>query len=111
MLARTITLSSNELWPLLNILNEICYGISIHDFENSIGTKQEVVEALMSKISLESSTKEIVLRLSEFEINVLKRVFEKVCSEIDDWEFPTRIGISKQEVCKIYSCFPLSLTT
>jgi len=98
---KNIKLTSNEIWPLINILNELCYGISVNDFQENIGATKESVIQLMNKISQHESKTKISIDLSAFEICILKHVFEEVFKQIEDWEFQTRIGISKEEAQKI----------
>lgn len=98
---KIVRLDSNEVWPLLNVLNDVCYGIHIHDFENIIGSKKEIVIDLMDKISIEENKEEAILNLNDSELNILKKSFEEVFRQIDAWEFETRIGISIQEAIKI----------
>ena len=53
---KKIKFESNEFWPLLNILNEICHGIHIKNFEKTMGvTEQDAVDFMnlvKSKLSL-----------------------------------------------------------
>lgn len=98
MITKTIKLTPNEVWPLINILNEICYGIFVFDFEAVIGASKEVVVKLMDKISnVERREEETALSLNELEFFILKKAFEEVAKQIDEWEFPTRVGITKSE--------------
>ena len=45
-----IKLRSAEFWPLINILNEVCYGIKVSDFEKTIGVNKQTVIDFMNKI-------------------------------------------------------------
>jgi hypothetical protein len=101
MNTKQIKLSSNEFWPLLNILNEVCHGIKINNFENSIGAKKQTVVAFMDNIAKEEEKKEVLLNLNDSELTFLKKSFEEVFRQIEEWEFQTRIGISTQEARKI----------
>jgi hypothetical protein len=94
---KKITLKLEEIWPILNILNEVCHGIHISNFENSIGEKKETAIDLMNKISKEEEQNNPILFLTDSELNILHNCFEKAFKEIDDWEFQTRIGISTLE--------------
>ena len=40
----------------------------------------------------------LILQLNEFELNILVNSFNEVCRQIEDWEFQTRIGVTRQEV-------------
>jgi len=97
MNTRTIKLSPNEVLPLLNILNEVCHGFYVHNFEKNIGAKKQIVVALMDKISEKENEDEIILFLNDIELNLLKKSFEEVLRQIEEWEFQTRIGVTIQE--------------
>ena len=97
---KIIKLSSNEVWPLLNILNEVCHGILIDNFEKIIGAKKEDVVVLMDRIANEEK-EETILNLNKLELDILKKSFLEVFKQIDEWEFQTRIGISRNEAIKI----------
>ena len=100
MNTKIIKLSSNEIWPLLNILNEVCHGIHIENFEKIIGAKKENAVILMDRISNEEKV-ETILILNKSELDILKNSSLEVFKQIDEWEFQTRIGISRNEVIKI----------
>jgi hypothetical protein len=98
---KTIRLNSNEVWPLVNILNEVCSGIHIDNFEKCIGVKKEVVVELMDKVMKEELKDEPILKLNDYEIEILERSFNEVFKQIEEWEFQTRIGIKIQEAQRI----------
>lgn len=99
---KKLEISWNELWPLVNILNEICHGIKI-DIQSKIGFSYEEVYALLKKITIYEVNeyeadikKEIMFR--EEEILILKRCLHEVAMEIEEWEFQTRIGVTLDEI-------------
>ena len=94
---KTIKLLQNEFLPLVNILNEVCHGLYVQNFENTIGAQQKTVVALMDKILDEKREKEITLALDHYELNFLQKSFEEVFRQIEEWEFQTRIGITIEE--------------
>ncbi len=96
-----IQLRSDEFWPLLNIINEVCHGIRIDNFENVIGAKKQTVVDFLNSIEDEEEEKEVLLNLSDSELIFLKNSFEEVFRQIDEWEFQTRIGISITDARKI----------
>lgn len=98
---KQIKLTSDEIWPLLNVLNEICNGLHINDFENSIGVEREIVVNLMDKISQEESKQEAILALNDFELTILNKSFKEVFAQIEEWEFQTRVGVSIEEANRI----------
>jgi hypothetical protein len=101
MNTRQIKLNSNEFWPLLNVLNEVCHGIKINDFESSIGVEKQAVVDFLDNIAKEEHKSEVILSLNDSQLTFLKNSFEEVFRQIDEWEFQTRIGISAQEARKI----------
>jgi hypothetical protein len=99
---KKLEMSWNELWPLVNILNEICHGIKI-DIQSKIGSSYEEVYALLKKITVYEVNeyeadikKEITFR--DEEILILKRCLHEVALEIEEWEFQTRISITLDEI-------------
>jgi len=97
----TFKLSNDELWSLLNVLNEACNGLNIVDFEHVIGVKKQIVIEFIDKLTKEEDNAEAVLLLNATESEFLKNIFKEVFKQIDEWEFQTRIGVSKQEINKI----------
>jgi uncharacterized protein YqgV (UPF0045/DUF77 family) len=103
---KTIETKWNELWPIVNILNEVCHGIDINDFENEIGFKYEVIFALLRKIAayeMEEDKSEIktTIELNDVEVDVIIKCCNEVLKQIEEWEFSTRIGVSIKEASKI----------
>src|ERR1700722_19494130 len=96
-----IKLHSDEIWPFLNILNEVCNGININNFEKCIGTKREIIIDLFNKTSYLEKDGEL-LELSALEFKALNNCFHAVVKEIEDWEFQTRIGITPREADEIH---------
>lgn len=89
----------NELWPIVNVLNEVCNGIQLHDLENKLGFNRENIIALMDKMEThqvdESRSEEsAIIELDDHEINIINKCFKEVLKEIEEWEFQTRIGIT-----------------
>jgi hypothetical protein len=96
----------NNLWPIANILNEVCNGIHINDVERKIGFKYENIHSLLRKISNykakeEDSENIEIIELDENEIKIINRCFDEVLKQIEEWEFSTRIGISIKEAIEI----------
>jgi len=105
---KNIETNWNELWPIGNILNEVCHGINISNFENEIGFKYESILFLLKKITAykvkeyESEIKKVI-ELNDFERDIIQKSFQEVLKEIEEWEFSTRIGISIAEANVIIS--------
>jgi hypothetical protein len=87
--------------PIINILGEICWGFQVDNFEKKIGSKKEIVEALLKRLLIEEKTGIIETYLNASEVEVIKRALNEVEKEIEEWEFATRIGVSLEEVKKI----------
>lgn len=98
---KIIKLTPNEVWPLFNILNEVCHGIFVDDFERKMGCPKATVVELMDKISKEENENEPLLRLKNYELEIINKSFEEVFKQIEDWEFQTHIGISISEAINI----------
>jgi len=97
----------NELWPVVNILNEICHGIKINDFEKQIGFKYDEIFSLLEKIEAyevkeyEADLKTTLELNDSTEMSILKNCFRVVLKHIEEWEFSTRIGVSISEATAI----------
>lgn len=95
-------MSWSELWPVVNILNEVCHGIKIN-IQSKIGSSYEEVYKLLKKITpyevneYEADEKKEISFKDE-EIRILKRCLLEVAEEIEEWEFQTRIGVTLDEI-------------
>jgi hypothetical protein len=92
-----IKLTEEEFYALKNILNEICHGIKIHNFEKVIGEEKKVVVDFFDKIFEKDLENGDIITLDYDELLFLKKSFDEVFRQIDDWEFEMRIGISKNQ--------------
>jgi predicted AAA+ superfamily ATPase len=108
---KTIKLNENEIWPLLNVLNEVCHGIRVDNFKGTIGEKKEIVLALMDKIAEEENKEATTIDLNDSELKILEKSFEEVFKQIDEWEFQTRVGISIHEATQIKNKLKAESTT
>lgn len=100
---KSIDLSWEELWPLANILNEVCNGIYINDFEKKIGATNEEASLLHDKIiSYEVEESELnlkkIININKNEVEILRKSLKEVSRQIEEWEFQTRIGVTLEEV-------------
>lgn len=99
---KKLELSWNELWPISNILNEVCHGLYI-DIQSEIGFSYEEVNKLLTKlhsykVEKHQPNKKNVVEFHDDEILILKRSLQVVTEEIDEWEFHTRIGNTLDEL-------------
>ena len=95
----------DELWPIVNVLNEVSHGLYIDDIEQEVGFKREQILVLMhSIIFYEEKESELespfVILLNIDEKSIIENCFQVVLKEIEEWEFSTRIGISINEAKK-----------
>ncbi len=92
-----IKLSFDDFFSLLNIINEVCHGINVRNFKETIGDERKTVVDFLDKISNKDQNNEIIICVSDFEQQFLKKSFERVLREIEEWEFQTRIGVDRSE--------------
>jgi len=100
---RAIEISWEKLWPIANVLNEVCHGIRIESIEDKIGATEEELFLLLKKIKkykVKESEFEIkkTIDVDENEIGILKKSLKEVSKQIDEWEFQTRIGVPLEEI-------------
>jgi hypothetical protein len=114
MAEKSCNLKIDDVWPLGNILNEICHGVDVVSFEEKIGAKYEDIDRLLEKISKiykESKAEqlqEITLALNEEELQIIEKSFREVLNHLD-WDFPIRVGIEIVEAEKIINKLGLSV--
>ncbi|MBS0584962.1 MAG: hypothetical protein JSR76_01510 [Verrucomicrobia bacterium] len=95
-----IQLDMPEIWLMMNIMNEVCYGIPMENFEKTVGNEQSAVDLLNRIIKEENDGG--LFTFNDTELQILRNSFHAVCKEIDDWEFPIRVGILKEEARAIW---------
>ena len=105
MTAVLLKLSLDEVWPLSNILNEVCNGFRVRDFEKRISVKESMAEGLLRRIGdllrsvpNEEYSKVRTIELEPWEIEVILNAMKEVYKQIDDWEFGIRLGIEIPEM-------------
>jgi hypothetical protein len=86
--------------PVINILGEICWGFDIDDFENVIGVKKTIVEALLERLLKEEKDGNVETYISSADVLIIQRALEIVEKETEEWEFPIRFGVTLEEVKK-----------
>ncbi len=96
-----IKLESQEVWPLTNVLNEVCHGLRVRDFERTIGASQQTVSSLLDRIMECENDNGIDIDLSELEIKIIKLSIIEVFRQIDDWEFKIRVGVQREKIAQI----------
>jgi hypothetical protein len=96
MLNYIINIKENR--PIINILGEICWGFQVENFEKKIGAKKQDVEVLLMRFLQEEKSGVLETRVTDFEINIIKKALVEVEAEIEEWEFETRIGVTLAEI-------------
>ena len=92
----TINLLSDR--PIIGILAEVCWGLKVNNFEAKIGEKKEIVEKILMRLVQEEKLGIIETSLNSSEVEILKKAFDIVKEEIEEWEFYTRFGVHLNEV-------------
>lgn len=87
--------------PAIGILGEICWGFKVDNFEEAIGVKYEVAEALLERLIREKKAGNFDTYLSASEVEILKKGLIVVEKEIEEWEFHARMGATLEEVKNI----------
>ncbi|MDN3506636.1 MAG: hypothetical protein P0S96_05355 [Simkaniaceae bacterium] len=98
---KKFNLSWNEIWPIANILNEVCHGIDI-DIQSEIGFSYEEVYKLLTKLHYykdekHQPNKKNVIEFHDDEILILKRSLQVAAEEISR-HFQTRVGVTLEEL-------------
>lgn len=87
--------------PVINLLGEICWGIQITSFEEKVGARKEVAEALLNRLINEEKNGNVDVFVTFSEMEIIRKSLEIVGKEIEEWEFQTRIGVTLEEVKNI----------
>ena len=101
---KTIETTWEELVPIARILNEVCHGIAMDNFEEEVGYNYDEIYILLKKIkNLKSLDRKqsISLSLTDREMGIIKASYREVLKQIEDWEFQIRIGLTISEVDQI----------
>ena len=101
MTHNNFALNSDERILLINTLNEVCNGFRIDNFEKKIGAHKERVARLLARISDADEQGDGKCEFSESDLEIINNSFNEVIKEIEEWEFQTRIGISRKEAFAI----------
>lgn len=99
-------LNIDDLIIINNALNEVCNGFRVYDFDKKIGATISYTCQLLEKINriynglCKQEDSEEYLELESITIKdliVSKNALYQVFNEIDDWEFSTRMGVTREE--------------
>lgn len=94
---KEVILSIDEFYSLLSILNEVCHGIYLYNFESVVGVQKKIVVDWLNKNLKREKEETVILELDDIELNFLQKSFEEVLKQIEEWEFQTRVGITVHE--------------
>ena len=93
-----VTVTPHEQRCFINALGEICHTFEMHDFEASLGASRESTQRLLQVIDGSYDEKHSVrMLLNRAELRVMSNAMRITLQEIDDWEFHTRLGVSRGE--------------
>jgi uncharacterized protein YlzI (FlbEa/FlbD family) len=103
---KTIKIEWGRLEPISNILNEVCNGLKIENFNKKIGFSREETRSLLVKIMKHEAPftewqNPVTVDLDESEIQIIENSINEVLNQIDEWEFHTRIDAAIPEVKSI----------
>jgi len=104
MTDKTIETTWDDFFFIVSILNEVCHGIDINDFEKEVGYTYDEIYALLKKINSfkeQDEKQPIFIPLSSREIDIIKAAYKEVLKQIEEWEFQTRVGVTIPEVDQV----------
>ena len=107
--------SWEEVRILHQVLNEVCNGLRIENFEKTIGdmdaAKIEMsnLRALYADSNARKDSRRISIHMTPSLIEICRNALARVQMEIDDWDFETRLGASKQQVQSMLDVFHKAL--
>ena len=98
-------MSRDEVLLLSNVLNEVCNGFGIPDFEQSIGVTRERASKLSTKIEVLATDTERhanhpgqnVLEFNSEDLSILKNALKANLEELGPDEFSIRTGCDFNE--------------
>lgn len=100
-----ININKIELLIINNSLNEVINGLAINDFQSIIGVSKESSEKLLKQIDrqfkLVENESEEKSQDTEFDLEdlkIIKKSINMIKEELDEIDFTTRIGASKDEI-------------
>lgn len=102
----TISVNKDELRAFICALGESLEVVEDRKYETQMGVKVTEVRKLISEFNsvyrMTDETK--LISVSDYEIRAIRRGLI-TSFMIDDWEYPIRMGFSKQEVMKVLAQF------
>ena len=107
-------LTTEEVRLIHQSLNEVCYGLQIGDFKGSIGDKAQAETEInrLRRVYDDAEQKNhssVQLSINGEQAALYKNSLEKVISEIEDWEFGTRMGATRQDAAALENKFSVDI--
>ena len=91
----------DEIRIVYQALNEACHGLAVPDFSNRIRhsatAESEIKELSALYMSEHHSSAAIRRTLKAGHLELYQDALKEVCDQIEEWEFDTRMGVSKRE--------------
>lgn len=102
-------LSNRQIRILNQVLNEVCNGIPLQNFELSIGAQREAAEQLLRRLlaiyrQQDNDLAEediLTIPLNTAEISIIKNSINILMKYFDESDFDTRVGCNKNEAIVI----------
>lgn len=88
-----VSLTPNESRCFSNVLNEVCHGFRVQDFDQRIGLSRQEASDLYTKLEEAYSSKSHRLRLAVRELFGLRNALIESLKELGVEEFDTRVGM------------------
>jgi len=85
-------LAPEELLLFSNVLNEICNGLELQNFDRVIGARELEVCGLSDRLRMEPR-QSAGLTVSEHELNIFQNALRETLRELGPEEFSTRTGV------------------
>jgi hypothetical protein len=86
-------LAPRETLLFSNILNEVCNGFALHDFERAIGAPQYQVYALFDRFRELRTDQNTRISVTDQELLLLENALRESLRELGAEEFSTRTGL------------------
>ena len=108
-MSKKIETNWDELWPIINVLNEVRFGINLDPHKENIvnyaGIPKLIEKLAAHELLEENSKKTFGLDFNKIEILMIISCFDAVLNKIEEWEFHSRIGIYTSDALMIKEKF------
>ena len=86
-------LETNEVLLFNNVLNEVCNGFTVLDFESNIGASENMVRDLLVRIRTLETDRPVRIQLVNQELLILQNALRETLRELGVEEFSIRTGL------------------